>query len=1330
MAGKHLSQDELQYVIDVKTAQAQQGIHKLEKQTTALRNENKQRLRQMVELEAKGKKETEQYKNLSAVYRETGQQIKKLTEKIKEQTRTLDTNVMTMSQLRNQAKSLQRELDNVSRTLNPELYNQLQGRLRSVTARMEELKISARGFKETFVNQSTLNYMAGMALTKGAELVGQFFGKMVSSYKDLIGKSVELAESADGITHAFERIGSKDYLQSLRQATKGTVTDIELMKAAVQAKDFHIPLEDLGKYLAFAQLKAQQTGQSLDYMVNSIVTGLGRESPRILDNLGLSATEISEKTKKTGDFMKAVAEIVENQLAEAGETYISASDRAAQRTVALENAQKELGDALLPLKEEFSDTYGQIKISIINVTKYLVEHRETIYTVGKAVALLIVTLMAYATAQKAAYLWSLRSVAASKLKSAAVAVENMMLQLSILRHAVLNKTMTLSIALQKAFNVVLKLSPWGLIFGGITLVVGALLLFNRRTDAAAKAQKKINDIKKEATRRTEEERIKIEMLTRRIHDNSLSLAERREAITELQKIVPDYTAKLSQEGKVYDENTSALSKYLNALKEKALLEGAEGSIKELVSQKADLLVQRTQLEEERNLLKKEQLQYLKDNANRPQTTGGAVTPTGVNASMNYASNISAKDKEISEVDKKIGVIDTTLSAIDKTFGKKLYNKNVKKNESTTDPNSVTAELDRIQQKIDKLKADRLTLKVGDTSGLKKIDKQIADLEKRKAYLENTTPSRASGADKIGKADKSSFNNNRQQDLATEKATYDKGLNLLKQDLINKVKTREEYDAAVQSLEIAHAANVLAIERDYTQKAKNLRIEDENEKKRIQLAQQTNEQQAEQAFQEKSLAARQQYFDALKQLQEKGMTDEQKAEADHQLQLASLEAFYKASLDYARKHGEDEKALTEAYEKAKAEITHKYEKQKADEKFQIRSQAGLVSQQELFNRELAQLKEKLAKEGLSEEEQQKAIANMTRQFEEDKLRIRQQYGVATQQELFDAELAQLKAHLDAKMISEEEYEKAVTNLKRDRWKADFDRYHDLFANAMKELQNAEIANMEAKYDAEIQAAQGSAEQVEKLEKEKANEKLKIQKKYADVNFAIQASQIIVNTAVSVMKAFSDLGPIAGAISGALISIAGTAQLAVANAERQKVKKMTLQGAGGSSASGARVATGLESGGVFDVEREQDGKTFRATYDPDRRGYIDRPTVLVGEGPVGHSKEWVASNAALENPTVAPVIDIIDRAQRVGDIRTLDMRKLMMQRGFASGGSISAPVSPAQSTAPATSTQPSEINEEFLSLLRELREKGIPAYVALDEFDAQQKIREQSRNIGKK
>ena len=132
----------------------------------------------------------------------------------------------------------------------------------------------------------------------------------------------------------------------------------------------------------------------------------------------------------------------------------------------------------------------------------------------------------------------------------------------------------------------------------------------------------------------------------------------------------------------------------------------------------------------------------------------------------------------------------------------------------------------------------------------------------------------------------------------------------------------------------------------------------------------------------------------------------------------------------------------------------------------------------------------------------------------------------------------------------------------------------------------------------------------------------------------------------------------------------AQLAAANAERQRVKKMSLNGAGSSASSGARVATGLESGGSIDIQREQDGKLFHAINDPNKRGYVDRPTVIVGEGGYGHSREWVASNAAVENPTVAPIIDIIDRAQRAGTIRTLDMGKFLIQQaqGRASGGTV--------------------------------------------------------------
>ena len=140
----------------------------------------------------------------------------------------------------------------------------------------------------------------------------------------------------------------------------------------------------------------------------------------------------------------------------------------------------------------------------------------------------------------------------------------------------------------------------------------------------------------------------------------------------------------------------------------------------------------------------------------------------------------------------------------------------------------------------------------------------------------------------------------------------------------------------------------------------------------------------------------------------------------------------------------------------------------------------------------------------------------------------------------------------------------------------------FPGPFKHCSKRKMDQVDAKYDAEIEAAQGNTEEVERLENEKAQKKLDIQKKYADVNFAIKASQIIADTAVSIMKAYADLGPIAGSIAAALMGVTGAAQLASAKAERDKIKNMTLSGSNsGSSGTGARVATGRQSGGKIDV-----------------------------------------------------------------------------------------------------------------------------------------------------
>ena len=1321
MANKHLSEDEIQYTVDVKTAKAQQEIHKLETQTAALRNENKQRLQQMIKLEASGKKETDQYKKLAASYKDTGKQIKDLSSRIQEQTRTLDTNAMTMSQLRKQSKSLQKELDNVSKALNPKLYADFEARLQKVNERMESLKVSARSYKENLVNESTLNYLAGNVLTKGTEIVGSILRKATDTISETIAKSVELAESADGITHAFEHIGSKDYLQTLREATKGTVADIELMKAAVKAKDFRIPLEDLGKYLTFAQLKAQQTGQSLDYMVDSIVTGLGRQSPQILDNLGLSAAEIKEETEKTGDFMKSVATIVENNLAQAGETYISSADRAAQRTVALQNAQLALGETLLPLKNDFADIYGQIQLGTIKTIKFLVEHGNVILSLIKVVALLAATYTAYNSTQKLAYLWGLRTVAISKLKAAATAIENAMLELSILRHAVLNKKMTVSIALQKAFNVVLKLSPWGLLLGGITLVSGALLLFNKRTDAAAKAEKMFNNIKKDAISNAAEEKSKIELLVAAARDEKISLDNRQKAINELNRIIPNYNAHLDKTTKKYYENKQALDDYIASLVRKYEIEGAKKKFIQLGDAAAEAKLKLAEAKE------------AYDNATK---AGAGVTyTTSWGAVGNTSSSLLNKAQlQLNQAKQEFNDILDQRKHLMRVFDKELkedaINNTSKNNEPKYSPGSIGATLDDIDQKIEALKAKRLTIKVGDTKGLKDIDHQIAQLEKRKAKLEYKTGAntnkRTPGHDDASE----NFSHNRSADLNLSNQAYNQDLDALKKALVEKRLTQEQYNAALAALNIQHQNNLLAIEKSYMLRADALQIKDAKRKKMIKEQQAKAVTNQQQAVNNAYLEAEKLFYDALDRMKDSAPEAPKTLQQECDDKLLALEGYYQASLQLAKDDAQQQLQATKAYEAAKAAITAEYAKKTETEKNRARQEYGLDTFKDQYEAQAKKRKEDFDKGIIDKQQYDQAIANLDQQAEEHRLQIRQQYGLVTQQELYNAELAQLKQHLQNKEISETEYEEAIKNLKIAKAKEAFDYYANLTSGAMQALMQAEEANVDAKYDAEIEAARNAGKDTTEIEKKKANEKLKIQKKYADINFAIQAAQIIASTAAAIAKTFADLGFPAGIPAAALMAVTGTAQLAAALAERNKVKKMTMQGDSAATASGSRVATGLESGGSIDIEREQDGRLFHAAYDPSRRGFVEKPTVIVGEGPYGYSREWVASNAAVENPTIAPIIDIIDRAQRAGTIRTLDMNKFLLQQaqGKAEGGTINSVSNPTQPLS--NGSYRDSLIERLANVLNRLADDGISAAVTLDDIERKQHLRDRARKFGSK
>ena len=1252
MANKHLTEDEIRYTVDVKTADAQKAIYTLEQQSKKLRSENKARLNQMISLEAAGKKESETYRNLKKQYSETSREIRTLTSRIGEQTSQINILDMSMVQLKKQQKSLQKEMDNTVQSLNPEAYGVLEQRLMDVNARISELKQNAKSFGELASNDTVNGVLLGNMLTKGAELFGEKVREFKDSIAELINGGLEMAEQADGVTRAFNNLNQEGLLDNLRKATKGTVNDVQLMTAAVQANDFRIPLEDLGKYLEFAQLKAQQTGQSVDYMTNSIVTGLGRKSPLILDNLGISAAEISEKTKETGDFMKAVAEIVDTQLAEAGETYISAADRAAQKTVELQNAQKALGDEILPLKEQWDDAYADMQLNTISLISWCVKHQGVVKTLGILLTAFTVVAIATSNAIKTNIVVTKGAAAAQQAWNVICATGIGLLKLLQAGFYLLTGRVTLAKNAWTAMNATMKASVFGLIAAGVVLLAMKLWDMKKATDASALAQKALNNIRTEAQKQVVEEKMKLENLIKVAKDEKLSMDERYKAVDALNKIVPHYNATIDKTTKKFKASDKALKAYISNLVKLYEVQGAKKQIQGLAEQRAELEVKLAGAK--KNLAGAKSAQGVSYT-----TSWGAVGNTQSDAVGHFQSQVNSISNSIKQ-------LDVQIHTITGAFGKGIMNQAVKESPDPEVPDSG----------------------IGGGGGHTGTVNTI------------TTTTQPNPDDIASKR----FSENRQADIDAANQDYQQDVNNWEMALAQKKVSQEKYDLAMQALKTQHTANILAIETSYSEQSQNIEIKDGAKKKSLQDKQQANLRAAEQAHFDQQVAVEQAYQDALAKVMEQGETQQELTlEQQRDQKLEVLKGYYQAALNMAKQNGEDTTQLEKAYKDIQIQIEKEY----------------ITKQKELLDEQ-----------------------------DDKKKQARQALGFDQQSE-YDRQLQQLKQALDNQYITQEEYEQKVQGLKRGSFMKQAQLYINLFSNAVTSLQNAEMANVDAKYDAEIKAAEGNAALQEKLEKKKANEKLKIQKKYADVNFAMQVAQIISNTAVSIMKAYSELGPIAGSIAAALMGVTGAAQLAVANAERQKVKRMTLNGtASGTSSAGSRVASGRESGGRIDVEREQDGKHFNAEYAPGKRGYVDHPTVIVGEGPRGRSKEWVASNAALENPTIAPLINLMDAAQRAGQIRTFDMSKyLMAMQGRALGGSIarqSARISPdiapggadfyvrTQESAhrDAENATSGRNNNELLELIRELRRDGIRSFVSLSDLDAKQELRNQARKFAKK
>ena len=221
-----------------------------------------------------------------------------------------------------------------------------------------------------------VNKSAG-GLTKGMKQIGGAIAAAfaVDRIVSFTAEASKLAAAGEGIRKAFERVGDPKLLQGLRDATRGTVSDLNLMKGAVQAENFKIPLEKLATLFEFARRRAKETGISVDYLVESIVTGLGRRSIKILDNLQLTTNQLEAAMGGTamaaasiGELTAATALLAKQQMREMGDEVITTADRMKQLDTAIVNMKTEYGDMINKSALFYADLLGVIDLNEHQVT--------------------------------------------------------------------------------------------------------------------------------------------------------------------------------------------------------------------------------------------------------------------------------------------------------------------------------------------------------------------------------------------------------------------------------------------------------------------------------------------------------------------------------------------------------------------------------------------------------------------------------------------------------------------------------------------------------------------------------------------------------------------------------------------------------------------------------------------------------------------------------------------------------------------------------------------------------------------------------------------------
>ena len=252
---------------------------------------------------------------------------------------------------------------------------------------------------------------AGNKLIKNNRLLGNSFATLRShmllySFAMSMGirqmlEMVQHSAKVDAMRLSFSNLADSanlgfNTLEKLREATNNTASDFDLLAQANNALLLGVAdnSDQMAEMFDVAQRLGRALGKDAASSVESLITGIGRQSRLMLDNLGIvvkteeayknyakelgvSVENLTDAEKKTA-FLNAAMDAAQEKVKNLGAEQLTATDHFGAFSTAISNAMDVIGKKLAPTFALAAKEYGEFIADVIGSNPEIVKYTSEI----------------------------------------------------------------------------------------------------------------------------------------------------------------------------------------------------------------------------------------------------------------------------------------------------------------------------------------------------------------------------------------------------------------------------------------------------------------------------------------------------------------------------------------------------------------------------------------------------------------------------------------------------------------------------------------------------------------------------------------------------------------------------------------------------------------------------------------------------------------------------------------------------------------------------------------------------------------------------------------